>query len=242
MGADGVRSLVASQLFGTTTIPRDLGRRIIYGKTPINLEVDQTLLEALRKGTSFVVDTSRAGKKVLMVVECMRFHDAACPGDYVFWALCARTGSFGDDLSDEELLSQSGKAAADLTVKLTSHWSPNVRVILEKQDEHETAVLRMSSSDPEGPAVWATDRRVTVLGDAVHCMPPTGGQGANSAVWDAAMLGEVLADEANGHMTEQGKYDQGGWSVEAVRKYEDSMRWNIGDVVGMACIGASRIV
>lgn len=171
-----------------------------------------------------------------MVVECMRFHDSQCPPDYIFWALCAQTGSFSDELTDEQLLKLSGKGAVDLSIKMTENWDPSVRVILEEQDENETAVLRMSSSDPEGPPVWKTDRRVTVLGDAIHCMPPTGGQGANSALWDAAMLGEILAER----VSEEG--EEGGWKEEAVRKYEDSMRWNIGDVVGMACIGASKIV
>jgi len=189
----------------------------------------------MAKGTGFAVDTSRPGQKVLMVFECMRFHDAACPDDYIFWAMCARTGTFGDDLPDAELLSLNGDQTAELSKQVTQHWAPNVRVVLDEQDTTETAVLRMSSSDPDGPAVWSTDRRVTVLGDAIHCMPPTGGQGANSALWDAAMLGEILAAEGNEH-------EDGGWKHDAVREYEDSMRWNIGDVVGLACIGASRIV
>ena len=92
----------------------------------------------------------------------------------------------------------------------------------------------MTTSNPDAPAVWQTERRVTVLGDAVHSMPPTGGQGANAALHDAALLAMVLSDSAEDGL--------GGWTTETIKRYEEGMRYNIGDVVVMACIAASKVL
>jgi 2-polyprenyl-6-methoxyphenol hydroxylase-like FAD-dependent oxidoreductase len=91
----------------------------------------------------------------------------------------------------------------------------------------------MTTSSPSGAPYWESDSRVTVLGDAVHCMPPTGGQGANTALHDAALLGLMLGQAS-------GAGDD--WSKEVVGRYEDGMRKNVGDVVGLACIAAKGIM
>ncbi len=44
---------------------------------------------------------------------------------------------------------------------------------------------------PTGPVPWRSDR-VTLLGDAVHPVPPTAGAGASAAVVDAAALANDL--------------------------------------------------
>jgi 2-polyprenyl-6-methoxyphenol hydroxylase-like FAD-dependent oxidoreductase len=41
-------------------------------------------------------------------------------------------------------------------------------------------------------------RRVTIVGDAAHCMPPHRGQGLNNALHDSATLVEVLVAVENG--------------------------------------------
>lgn len=156
----------------------------------------------------------------------MRFPDTSATDDYIFWALTTRRGGFDED--DEKLLGMTGKEAAKLSVAFTALWDPSIRVIFEQQAVEETAILRVSSSDPDRPPTWDINRRVTVLGDAVHCMPPTGGQGANAAMYDAALLGQILGSR-------EGK---DGWDVETIGRYETAMRYNIGDVVGLACVGA----
>jgi 2-polyprenyl-6-methoxyphenol hydroxylase-like FAD-dependent oxidoreductase len=124
----------------------------------------------------------------------------------------------------------SGREVAAVAQRFTAAWHPSIRTIFDNQAVDQTAALRVSSSNPDHPPTWPTDRRVTVLGDAVHCMPPTGGQGANAAMYDAALLGHVLA--------ESGEVADVGWDTDTIARYEAGMRNNIGDVVGLACVGA----
>jgi 2-polyprenyl-6-methoxyphenol hydroxylase-like FAD-dependent oxidoreductase len=233
VGADGIRSKVAAQLVGKLAEATDLGFRIAYGKTPLTPEVEEKLNPNMKKGTSFVVDTTTVnGHRLLLVSECMRFNHPDAPENYIFWALASSREGFEEE--DATLLAKQGQAAADLSSRLTAKWDPSIRIIFDKQTVNESAVMRVSTSHQEHTAVWETDRRVTVLGDAIHCMPPTGGQGANSAMYDAGLLGQVLDKAA-----EDGSK---GWSVETIRTYEDAMRYNIGDIVGLACIGATYVI
>lgn len=195
--------------------------------------------------------------------------DVGIPGDYCFFAVAARkeiwhtamqgfldersddgpSASLGNtEALDQSLLSLSGEAAADLSLHLarTRNWHPSTLAFLEAQDNSQTAVLRTMSSDPRGPPVWDTNPRVTLLGDSIHCMPPTGGQGGNKAIWDGAALGKALVDEwqARGQGKEQGNGSKGNgnsWSKETVRRYEDSMRANTGDWVGLAGMAATYL-
>lgn len=214
VGADGIRSRVARQLVGDAAQPRDLGVRIVYGKTPADAALLESLHPVLRHGTSFVTDTDPAGRRVLLVQEVMRFSHKDAPQDYVFWALSAPKEAFDDS---------DAPAAAR---RLTAEWHPDIRVLIDRQSPDDTALLNMSASPA---STWETNARVTVLGDAIHCMPPTGGQGANSAIYDAALLGFVL-----------GAAD--GWDKETTATYERGMRHNIGDIVGLACIGLSGLL
>lgn len=63
------------------------------------------------------------------------------------------------------------------------------------------------------PAPWSPSR-VTVLGDAIHGMPPAGGNGANTALRDAALLTRQLVRAARGEQP----------LIEAVGEYETEMR------------------
>jgi 2-polyprenyl-6-methoxyphenol hydroxylase-like FAD-dependent oxidoreductase len=56
--------------------------------------------------------------------------------------------------------------------------------------------------------------RVTLLGDAIHAMPPSFGAGANSALRDAASLVRALDDAASGRRP----------LLDAIGAYEEDMR------------------
>jgi 2-polyprenyl-6-methoxyphenol hydroxylase-like FAD-dependent oxidoreductase len=57
-------------------------------------------------------------------------------------------------------------------------------------------------------------RRVTLLGDAIHSMPPTAGVGANTALRDAELLAGNLARVAEGRVP----------LLDAIADYEARMR------------------
>lgn len=231
VGADGTRSKVAAQLVGDAAMPRDLGLRVIYGKTVMTPSLKEKVHPQLTAGAAFVVNNV-PGKRLVLVLDSMTFTAPGSPDNYYFWALSGSKDAF--EMDDDTLLSAQGPAAAEITRRLIAHWDSSIRVILDEQKEEQTAALRLTSSDPEGVR-WSTDRRVTLLGDAMHAMPPTGGQGANSALKDAAMLGILLSRD-------QGRTGGDGWAEETILEYEQASRYSLGDVVALAVLGAKHLL
>jgi 2-polyprenyl-6-methoxyphenol hydroxylase-like FAD-dependent oxidoreductase len=78
-------------------------------------------------------------------------------------------------------------------------------------DENEAAFWKITCSSPEGVPEWPNDPRVTLIGDAVHAMTPAGGNGANTATRDSALLGRLLAEA-------------GGYKEGVTEAYEKEMR------------------
>lgn len=291
VGADGIRSNIAAQLFASANVPAertrtlDLGVRIVYGKAPLTPQLLERMNKGLHKGMAFIVDSVKLPPKerVMVVVKTMNFDhnissaekvkaglgEVQTPEDYVFFAMVSRKELWQDALKrmspavtenkekaeedvDDRLIRLTGQSAKDLSlfVARDRSWDPSVLALLEGQDASQTAVLRTTSSDPAGPPLWDTNERVTLLGDAVHCMPPTGGQGGNMALWDGALLGQELAEEWEAkraaRMSLSEDEQKGGevgwkWSRGTIRRYEDSMRAHTGDIVAMACIGATYL-
>ncbi|WP_255298451.1 FAD-dependent oxidoreductase [Brevibacillus dissolubilis] len=90
-------------------------------------------------------------------------------------------------------------------------WGPDLRGLVERVDVSTIAPHAIRRVKPTAP--WQTTR-VTVLGDAIHAMPPSFGAGANTALRDAATLAEKLIAV---HRSEQKL-------VDAIAQYEDTMR------------------
>uniref|UniRef100_A0A0B7KN38 FAD-binding domain-containing protein n=1 Tax=Bionectria ochroleuca TaxID=29856 RepID=A0A0B7KN38_BIOOC len=111
--------------------------------------------------------------------------------------------------------------------------------VLDQQESAETAVLRLNTSAIDGVPAWPTSERVTLIGDAVHCMPPTGGSGANTALRDVATLSRKLEE----HMM-----DGDGWSKAVIQAYEEEMRPYASEIVALSYdaavnrFGASPII
>ena len=291
VGADGIRSNIAAQLFASANVPAertwtlDLGVRIVHGKAPLTPQLLERMNKGLHKGMAFIVDSIKLPPKerVMVVVKAMNFDhsistadkvkagagDVQTPGDYVFFAMVSRKELWQDALKrmspasaviekekeaehdiDDRLVRLTGQGAKDLSLFVARErfWDPSVLTLLEGQDASQTAVLRTTSSNPAGPPLWESNERVTLLGDAVHRMPPTGGQGGNMTLWDGALLGQELAEEWEAQRAarvweEEQKGEEVGWkwSRGTIRRYEDSMRAHTGDIVAMACIGATYL-
>lgn len=75
-----------------------------------------------------------------------------------------------------------------------SGWHPDLRRLLAESDPAARGAQRFVASPLPAPR---PSSRVTLLGDAVHVMPPTGGLGGNSALRDAHRLTLALSAVAH---------------------------------------------
>jgi 2-polyprenyl-6-methoxyphenol hydroxylase-like FAD-dependent oxidoreductase len=96
-------------------------------------------------------------------------------------------------------------------------WHPALRGVVERIDRDTMFAISFGRLDPT-PA-WEPSR-VTLLGDAIHAMLPTLGQGANMALRDAAALADRLAGTDD--------------VVAAIGDYEADMRATVYPILEMA--------
>ena len=92
-------------------------------------------------------------------------------------------------------------------------WVDPIVRLVTCSEESTVSAYRLNAADPDDLAPWPSSR-VTALGDAVHAMPPTGGQGAATAILDAHGLVNGLDAACRGDVT----------TVVAVHDYESCMR------------------
>lgn len=199
VGADGVRSQVRKQYLPHLPV-MDTGMRILYGKTRLSPQFKASPFpgEALT-GMSLVIDDSIDAQKSLLL-EVIRFRrdlspSITTPEDYIYWVLLAHRSVM--PFPDDELLRLDHAQSADLACRLTERWHQRLRPLFTMQDQGQTSTLRVSSAAPDLPS-WDPSPRVTVLGDAIHVMPPTGAMGANTALRDAADLARRIVEVAPG--------------------------------------------
>lgn len=104
---------------------------------------------------------------------------------YVLGALNADPARLPADLArlDADALRAVGE-------ELIAGWHPALRRMLAESEPASRGGLLFSASTETPP--WPSSR-VTVLGDALHTMPPTGGLGGNAALHDARTLVAELA-------------------------------------------------
>lgn len=139
-----------------------------------------------------------------------------CPGlpvspaaDYLMWAVTAPGERLG--LSDEELTDRDAAVLHGLARGAIGGWHPDLRALVDRAEVAETFVVRISTSEPV-PA-WPASR-VTLIGDAIHAMSPSGGSGANTALTDASVLRRELVAAARGEKP----------VLSAIAAYEERMR------------------
>lgn len=126
------------------------------------------------------------------------------------WGLIA-----SDDLLPAKLNEVSPQRLVELSLEILNQrgWSPVATALLNGSITDSVGGYRLLAADPARLAPWPSGR-VTALGDAVHAMPPTGGQGAATAIRDAALLTDRLDAVTQGQATIR----------TAVHDYEQQMR------------------
>lgn len=218
VGADGGHSAISKQLTNGKVKLYDTGARMIHGQSPT------AAFAQLGDGVFFVSDTKSIPDVKLGLITNVRPGSLDDPQLELGWVFVGSPGCFDAPGGN---FSVTGKIAADLSRSLTSKWHPRIRSVIENQNDAEAAFLKMTTSDPKGIPDWDNAARVTIIGDAVHGMTPAGGVGANTAMKDAAILGNLIA-EAHGQL--KGVTD----------RYERQMRVYASGNVKMSFEGAAK--
>ncbi|MFG3642986.1 FAD-dependent oxidoreductase [Micromonospora sp. NPDC047762] len=214
VGADGVGSALRAQIMPDAN-PANSLMAGIYGRSPLWRNGESIIPEALhssgvlaiadRPGRAFFFTSMRFGERPSEAFARLAPGSYAPTGDdYVMWGLLLRQeevpmGIRGDLLTLWRLASG-----------MSIDFHPVIRRLVGTA-ELDATVLNLFAAG-QRPRRWAVPR-ATMMGDAVHVMPPFGAHGGNTALRDAALLGHKLVEaRAAGAPVE-----------EAIASYQDEM-------------------
>jgi 2-polyprenyl-6-methoxyphenol hydroxylase-like FAD-dependent oxidoreductase len=204
VGADGVGSAVRRQLLPHAGV-KDLGVRCLYGRMTLTEATDALVLEDFNRGFSWVADQTGYGAGFAPV----RFRERPDgASDYLMTVLTATPQRLG--MPDDELFALPPEQLWKITVEATAVWHPAIREIFAHADASTFFPITIRAG--ERVDAWESGP-VTLLGDAIHTMPPTGGVGANTALRDSATLAGELVSAARGEKP----------LIDAVAAYENVM-------------------
>lgn len=219
VAADGINSAVRRQLLPeVATI--DTGIRGLYTTAPLTDDLATSLPEALSDGFAIAVDP-RGAMFAYGVYEPRRPVTEAvaelAPGadidpvdPYLMVNLMILPDSpFSHETPD--LWQATPEALHDMMRAGVRDWHPALAGLVDHVDPQTIFPIATRCLEPADP--WPTSR-ITLLGDAIHAMPPTFGAGANSALRDAASLTQALERSARGESP----------LLEATAEYEAEMR------------------
>ncbi|GIJ45312.1 FAD-dependent oxidoreductase [Virgisporangium aliadipatigenens] len=195
VGADGVRSALRAQLMPDAE-PANTPMAGVYGRSPLRRNGESVIPEPLRtSGVLSIAD--RPGRAFFFT--SMRFGEnppdafaRLAPGsyaptgdDYVMWGLLLRQVevpfSFRGDLL----------ALRELAARKSAGFHPLIQRLVDTAELDATVLNPFATG--RRPRRWAVPR-ATMMGDAVHAMPPFGAHGGNTALRDAALLGSRLVE------------------------------------------------
>lgn len=180
----------------------------------------------------FMLDPMRFGGRAKVEASAPDL-GASIPPDYIYWALNLRSDE--PEAQGKNWRAMDPDTAADLAEALTKSWAAPLSTMVKYQDRLQTQPLRSSIipiplQDWRKPAAidgvedtetarisQASSPMVTLIGDAAHAQPPTGGMGATTALTDAAVLGASLAEH--------------GITRRALEVYEAEMRGYAGPAI-----------
>jgi 2-polyprenyl-6-methoxyphenol hydroxylase-like FAD-dependent oxidoreductase len=214
VGADGVGSALRAQLMPDAD-PANTPMAGVYGRSPLHRNGTSVIPDALRTsgvlaiadqpGRAFFFTSMRFGENPREAFARLAPGSYAPTGDdYVMWGMLLRQqevplGVRGDLLG-----------MRDLAARMSADFHPLIQRLVDTA-ELDTTVLNLFATGRR-PQRWAVPR-ATMMGDAVHAMPPFGAHGGNTALRDAALLGQRLVEAL-----------ESGTPVEdAIARYQDEM-------------------
>lgn len=208
IGADGANSAVRHQLLPEAKRV-ETGILAVGGKLRLSKGGRTKVPEALLRGPTLILGPDGC----FMFLSAVLYDDleeaggteadgGAGRGDYLLWGFSARRERFGPDAALER---RSGDDLKLKVERLMPAWRPELRDTVRETDAATVTGFPVKTSTPVRP--WKT-RNVTLLGDALHNMPPHRGVGANTALWDAALLRETIVEGQGPLLERLGEYER----------------------------------
>ncbi|WP_156183207.1 FAD-dependent monooxygenase [Mesobacillus campisalis] len=108
---------------------------------------------------------------------------------YIIWSVAASDNAFHSNLKK-----LNSSRLMDEASRLINGWDQGFGQIVGGSLKDSTSQFHFWFPNSLEP--WYNDR-ITLIGDAIHPMPPTGGLGASTAIIDAVNLAEHLEQEKN---------------------------------------------
>src|SRR5262249_3504421 len=213
IGADGVNSRVRRQPRPEAE-PRDTGISAIFGRTPLS-RVDLPVLGRLLanagimalgpRGQVFFCTAMRFRELPATAAVRLGIEGGSWPSDdYFMWAVAFRKH---DRASVGKL---EATALREIAGRAVRGFHDDFQVLVREADPNEAVIVPIRATPPLKPP---TPRRITLIGDAIHTMPPFGAHGANTAFKDAHTLAAQLSNGTRSFSV-----------AEAIGSYESSMR------------------
>ncbi|MGW1564578.1 FAD-dependent oxidoreductase [Streptomyces sp. NPDC002144] len=219
VGADGINSVVRRQLLPDVAVV-DTGMRGLYSTAPLTDDLAASLPEALfdgfavaagPNGAMFAYGVYRPRRPVAEAVAELAPAAPIDPVDpYIMVNLGLPPGS-PVAAGAPDLWHSSPETLHALMRTAVRGWNPALADLVEHVDASTIFPVSTRHLQPADP--WPAGR-VTLLGDAIHAMPPSFGSGANTALRDAAALARALERAAHCDTP----------VAEAVAEYETEMR------------------
>jgi 2-polyprenyl-6-methoxyphenol hydroxylase-like FAD-dependent oxidoreductase len=202
VGADGVHSRVRRQLLPNASL-LDLTAIGVAGKLALTEATAAWLPQALVTHKNMILPARnflftsifhrreslqevarRLGEHLRTVGLSEERLQEAEDGDYVMWAFVAHRRFYPASVQGLR-----GRALLDLVEQSMRNWHPDLRRLIASSDEETVEHFSFEASASVKP--WPSTN-VTLLGDAIHAMPPVGGMGGNTALRDACLLCRYL--------------------------------------------------
>jgi 2-polyprenyl-6-methoxyphenol hydroxylase-like FAD-dependent oxidoreductase len=214
VAADGVGSALRAQLMPDAD-PENTAMAGVYGLSPLRRNGESIIPDALRTsgvlaiadqpGRAFFFTSMRFGESPREAFARVAPGSFAPTGyDYVMWGLLLRQEEVPIAVRGDLL------ALGDLAARRSADFHPLIRRLVDTA-ELDATVLNLFTTGRR-PRRWAVPR-ATMMGDAVHAMPPFGAHGGNTALRDAALLGRRLVEA----------WESGTPIEEAIAGYQDEM-------------------
>jgi 2-polyprenyl-6-methoxyphenol hydroxylase-like FAD-dependent oxidoreductase len=172
VAADGTHSRIRAQLLPGAEVV-ETGQFLIYGRTPLTERVRELAPPAALEGFSAVAGTD--GR--FMPLAAFQPRDG---GDgYLMWVVGAPT-----TLRPADLSTMDGEGMRKTAAGIVADWPPELAEIIRLGDRGTVHATTVRTAKPVPH--WETVP-VTMMGDAIHSMVPTGNSAA-VALRDAALL------------------------------------------------------